>query len=62
MALSYADGMATAAQLAGESDRHIVAVVGDGALTGGLAWEAFNNIAAAPDRPVVIVGNDNGRS
>lgn len=52
VALSYADGMAKAAQLAGESDRHIVAVVGDGALTGGLAWEALNNIAAAPDRPV----------
>ncbi|MEV6296305.1 1-deoxy-D-xylulose-5-phosphate synthase [Streptomyces sp. NPDC051896] len=62
VALSYADGMAKAAQLAGESDRHIVAVVGDGALTGGLAWEALNNIAAAPDRPVVIVVNDNGRS
>lgn len=62
-ALSYADGMAKARQLAGETaDRHIVAVVGDGALTGGLAWEALNNIAAAPDRPVVIVVNDNGRS
>ncbi|MFJ4845576.1 MULTISPECIES: 1-deoxy-D-xylulose-5-phosphate synthase [unclassified Streptomyces] len=61
-ALSYADGMAKARKLAGESDRHIVAVVGDGALTGGLAWEALNNIAEAPDRPVVIVVNDNGRS
>ncbi|MGV9705595.1 1-deoxy-D-xylulose-5-phosphate synthase [Streptomyces sp. NPDC003483] len=62
VALSYADGMAKARALSGETDRHIVAVVGDGALTGGLAWEALNNIAAAPDRPVVIVVNDNGRS
>ncbi|MBY8879661.1 1-deoxy-D-xylulose-5-phosphate synthase [Actinacidiphila acidipaludis] len=62
MALSYADGMAKARQLAGDTDRHIVAVVGDGALTGGAAWEALNNIAAAPDRPLVIVLNDNGRS
>lgn len=61
-ALSYADGMAKAAQFTGEADRHIVAVVGDGALTGGLAWEALNNIAEAPGRPVVIVVNDNGRS
>ncbi|SCE31810.1 1-deoxy-D-xylulose-5-phosphate synthase [Streptomyces sp. DvalAA-14] len=62
MALSYADGMAKARQLAGETGRHIVAVVGDGALTGGAAWEALNSIAAAPERPVVIVVNDNGRS
>ena len=62
MALSYADGMAKARQLAGDTGRHIVAVVGDGALTGGPAWEALNNIAAAPDRPLVIVVNDNGRS
>ncbi|WP_069466229.1 1-deoxy-D-xylulose-5-phosphate synthase, partial [Actinacidiphila rubida] len=62
MALSYADGMAKARQLAGDGGRHIVAVVGDGALTGGPAWEALNSIAAAPDRPVVIVVNDNGRS
>ncbi|MDN3353078.1 1-deoxy-D-xylulose-5-phosphate synthase [Actinomadura sp. DC4] len=61
-ALSYADGMAKARALSGETDRHIVAIVGDGALTGGLAWEALNNIAAAPERPVVIVVNDNGRS
>ena len=40
----------------------MVAVIGDGALTGGMAWEALNNIAAAQDRPVVIVVNDNGRS
>ncbi|MFE2136265.1 1-deoxy-D-xylulose-5-phosphate synthase N-terminal domain-containing protein, partial [Streptomyces sp. NPDC059466] len=62
VALSYADGMAKARGITGETDRHIVAVVGDGALTGGLAWEALNNIAAAPERPVVIVVNDNGRS
>ena len=40
----------------------MVAVIGDGALTGGMAWEALNNIAAAKDRPVIIVVNDNGRS
>ncbi|MFF3559670.1 1-deoxy-D-xylulose-5-phosphate synthase [Streptomyces sp. NPDC002574] len=62
MALSYADGMAKARHLKGDPDHHIVAVVGDGALTGGAAWEALNNIAAAPERPVVIVVNDNGRS
>ncbi|MDQ3153723.1 MAG: 1-deoxy-D-xylulose-5-phosphate synthase [Actinomycetota bacterium] len=60
-ALSYADGMAKAFALHG-SRRHVVAVVGDGALTGGMCWEALNNIAAAPDRSVVIVVNDNGRS
>ena len=61
-ALSYADGLAKAYAIRGESDRAVVAVVGDGALTGGMAWEALNNIAAAKDRPVVIVVNDNGRS
>ncbi|MBF6507564.1 1-deoxy-D-xylulose-5-phosphate synthase [Nocardia farcinica] len=60
-ALSYADGMARAFQLRGEQ-RHAVAVVGDGALTGGMCWEALNNIAADQERPVVIVVNDNGRS
>ncbi|ONM47729.1 1-deoxy-D-xylulose-5-phosphate synthase [Nocardia donostiensis] len=59
--LSYADGLAKAFALTGQ-DRRVVAVVGDGALTGGMCWEALNNIAAAPDRPVVIVVNDNGRS
>ncbi|HEY5879341.1 MAG TPA: 1-deoxy-D-xylulose-5-phosphate synthase, partial [Nakamurella sp.] len=59
--LSYADGMAKAIALRGETDRTVVAVIGDGALTGGMAWEALNNIAAA-DRPLVIVLNDNGRS
>jgi 1-deoxy-D-xylulose-5-phosphate synthase len=60
-ALSYADGLARAYALTGQRDRAVVAVVGDGALTGGMAWEAVNNIAAA-DRPVIIVVNDNGRS
>jgi 1-deoxy-D-xylulose-5-phosphate synthase len=59
-ALSYADGLAKAYALRGER-RHVVAVVGDGALTGGMCWEALNNIAAARN-PVVIVVNDNGRS
>ncbi|GAA2862139.1 1-deoxy-D-xylulose-5-phosphate synthase [Streptosporangium fragile] len=61
-ALSYADGLARAYRLRGQSDRAVVAVIGDGALTGGMAWEALNNLAAARDRPVVIVINDNGRS
>jgi 1-deoxy-D-xylulose-5-phosphate synthase len=59
--LSYADGLAKAFELTGQ-DRHVVAVVGDGALTGGMCWEALNNIAAGKDRSVVIVVNDNGRS
>jgi 1-deoxy-D-xylulose-5-phosphate synthase len=60
--LCYADGLAKAYQLRGETERSVVAVIGDGALTGGMAWEALNNIAGAPDRRVVIVVNDNGRS
>jgi 1-deoxy-D-xylulose-5-phosphate synthase len=60
--LSYADGLAKAYQLRGEGHRSVVAVVGDGALTGGMAWEALNNIAAGRDRRLVIVVNDNGRS
>ena len=60
-ALSYADGLAKAFALTGQN-RHVVAVVGDGALTGGMCWEALNNIAAGKDRSVVIVVNDNGRS
>jgi 1-deoxy-D-xylulose-5-phosphate synthase len=61
-ALSWADGLAKARELTGELDRRaVVAVVGDGALTGGMAWEALNNIAAA-NRRVVIVVNDNARS
>ncbi|SEP54199.1 1-deoxy-D-xylulose-5-phosphate synthase [Amycolatopsis saalfeldensis] len=61
-ALSYVDGLAKAFELSGGPRRHAVAVVGDGALTGGMCWEALNNIAANRDRPVVIVINDNGRS
>ncbi len=60
--LSWAIGIATGRKLRGESDRHTVAVIGDGALTGGMAWEALNNIAAKPDLPLVIVINDNERS
>ena len=60
--LSYADGLAKAFALRGEHSRTVVAVIGDGALTGGMAWEALNNIAAAKDRPLVVVLNDNGRS
>ncbi|UYM04867.1 1-deoxy-D-xylulose-5-phosphate synthase [Solicola gregarius] len=59
--LSYADGLAKANSLAGRDD-HVVAVIGDGALTGGMAWEALNNIAADNDRRLVVVVNDNGRS
>ena len=61
-ALSYVDGLAKAFAVRGETERAVVGVVGDGALTGGMCWEALNNIAAAPHRPVVIVLNDNGRS
>ncbi|NUR59604.1 MAG: 1-deoxy-D-xylulose-5-phosphate synthase [Catenulispora sp.] len=71
-ALSYADGLAKAFSLRGEladgsgsgpgSGRHVVAVIGDGAMTGGMAWEGLNNLAGAPDRPVLVVLNDNGRS
>ncbi len=59
--LSYADGLAKAYAIRGE-DRHVVAVIGDGALTGGMAWEALNNIATGDDRRLVMVVNDNGRS
>ena len=59
--LGWADGLAKANQLRGVED-HVVAVTGDGALTGGMAWEALNNIAGAKDRPLVIVVNDNERS
>lgn len=60
--LSIADGMAKGFSITGQTDRRVVAVVGDGALTGGMCWEALNNIAAGKDRKVVIVVNDNGRS
>jgi 1-deoxy-D-xylulose-5-phosphate synthase len=61
-ALSWADGIARARLLRGETHRHTVAVIGDGALTGGMAWEAINNIAASKNLPLVIVVNDNERS
>jgi 1-deoxy-D-xylulose-5-phosphate synthase len=60
--LSYADGLAKAFKVRGESDRTVVAVIGDGALTGGMAWEALNNIAVARESRLVMVVNDNGRS
>ncbi|MFL6120350.1 1-deoxy-D-xylulose-5-phosphate synthase [Actinophytocola sp.] len=59
--LSYVDGMTRARALTGEHDRTVVGVVGDGALTGGLAWEAMNNLGVS-GRPCVVVLNDNGRS
>ncbi|MDT0395208.1 1-deoxy-D-xylulose-5-phosphate synthase [Streptomyces edwardsiae] len=59
--LGWADGIAKANQIK-KRDSHVVAVIGDGALTGGMAWEALNNIADAKDRPLVIVVNDNERS
>ena len=61
-ALAYADGLAKASHHSGDAGRKVVAVVGDGALTGGLAFEALNNIGAAHHRPVVVVLNDNARS
>ena len=60
--LSYADGLAKAYKLRGEPDRTVVALIGDGALTGGMAWEALNNIAAAKDSRLVMIVNDNGWS
>ncbi len=60
--LGWADGLAKANEVLGRTDRHVAAVIGDGALTGGMAWEALNNIAAARDRPLIIVVNDNERS
>ena len=61
-ALSWADGIARGFALQNQSDRTVVAVVGDGALTGGMSWEALNNIAASDDLKLVIVVNDNERS
>ena len=61
-ALSYLDGVAKAFAIRGEVERCAVAVIGDGAMTGGMCWEALNNIGAAGDRPAIIVLNDNGRS
>ena len=61
-ALSWGDGISRGISLTDQSDRHVVVVVGDGALTGGMSWEALNNIASAKDRNLVIVVNDNERS
>ncbi|MFM8841801.1 MAG: 1-deoxy-D-xylulose-5-phosphate synthase [Actinomycetota bacterium] len=61
-ALSWADGIARGFKLRGESERTVVAIVGDGSLTGGMAWEALNNIATSDDLRLVIVVNDNERS
>jgi len=60
--LSWADGISRAFQMTGQSDRHVVAIVGDGALTGGMTWEALNNISDDNSRNLVIIVNDNGRS
>ncbi len=60
--LSWADGISKAFDMTGQSDRHVVAVIGDGALTGGMSWEALNNISDDNSRKLVVVVNDNGRS
>ena len=60
--LSWADGVSRALTRTGRKDRHVIAVVGDGSLTGGMTWEALNNISDDNDRNLVIVVNDNGRS
>lgn len=60
--LSWADGISRAFSRTGQQHRHVVAVVGDGSLTGGMTWEALNNITDDNDRNLVIVVNDNGRS
>jgi 1-deoxy-D-xylulose-5-phosphate synthase len=61
-ALSWGDGISRGFTMTGQRDRHVVVVVGDGALTGGMSWEALNNIATAGERNLVIVVNDNERS
>jgi len=61
-ALSWGDGISRGFSITGQRDRHVVVVVGDGALTGGMSWEALNNIATAENRNLVIVVNDNERS
>jgi 1-deoxy-D-xylulose-5-phosphate synthase len=60
--LSWADGISRAFAMTGQGDRYVVAVVGDGALTGGMTWEALNNISDDNSRRLVIIVNDNGRS
>ncbi len=61
-ALSWSDGISRGFSLTNQKDRHVVVVVGDGALTGGMSWEALNNIATSSDRNLTIVVNDNERS
>ena len=61
-ALSWGDGISRGFSLTGQNDRYVVVVVGDGALTGGMSWEALNNIATAKDRNLIIIVNDNARS
>lgn len=60
--LSWAEGISRAFQMTGQEDRYVVAVVGDGSLTGGMTWEALNNISHDNDRNLILVVNDNGRS
>jgi 1-deoxy-D-xylulose-5-phosphate synthase len=60
--LSWADGISRAFSMTGQPDRHVVAIVGDGSLTGGMTWEALNNISDDNNRNLVIIVNDNGRS
>lgn len=60
--LSWAEGISRAFQMTGQDDRYVVAVVGDGSLTGGMTWEALNNISHDNDRNLILVVNDNGRS
>jgi 1-deoxy-D-xylulose-5-phosphate synthase len=61
-ALSWGDGISRGFSITGQNDRSVVVVVGDGALTGGMSWEALNNIASAKDRNLILVVNDNERS
>jgi 1-deoxy-D-xylulose-5-phosphate synthase len=61
-ALSWGDGISRGFSITGQDDRSVVVIVGDGALTGGMSWEALNNIASAKDRNLVLVVNDNERS
>ena len=61
-ALSWGDGISRGFSLTKQDDRHVVVVVGDGALTGGMSWEALNNIASQESRNLVIIVNDNERS
>ena len=59
--VSAALGMAVAAELEGKHDRHVVAVIGDGALSGGLAFEGLNNVSSSPNNLLIIL-NDNNMS